>query len=48
MALLSCCCRSSTGLLGRAVDGRHLELDLRAQASARWLALIGGAKPSSY
>ena len=31
------------GLLGRAVDGRHLELDLRVQPSARWLALIGGA-----
>ena len=26
------------GLLGRAVDGRHLELDLRVQPSARWLA----------
>jgi mannosyltransferase len=31
------------GLLGSAVDGRHVELDLRVQPSARWLALIGGA-----
>ncbi|MGH8979352.1 MAG: glycosyltransferase family 39 protein [Acidimicrobiia bacterium] len=31
------------GLLARAVDPRHLEVDLRVQPSARWIACIGGA-----
>jgi len=30
------------GLFARAVDGRHLEIDLRVQPAARWLGLIGG------
>jgi mannosyltransferase len=30
------------GVLARTVDGRHLELDLRVQPAARWIAFIGG------
>ena len=42
----SCSCCVPLLLLGvfaRGVDGRHLELDLRVQPSARWLAFVGGA-----
>ncbi len=31
------------GLFARALDGRRLEVDLRAQPAARWLGIVGGA-----
>jgi mannosyltransferase len=31
------------GVFARTVDARHLDVDLRAQPDARWLAFIGGA-----
>jgi mannosyltransferase len=31
------------GVLARTIDGRRLELDLRVQPAARWIAFIGGA-----
>jgi hypothetical protein len=31
------------GVFARTVDARHLDVDLRAQPPARWLAFVGGA-----